>query len=96
MDKISSQKPTPKKKLRRWSKSEEVNGISKSLSVREVENGFVVEYSRYGRDSMKPESEYVDENKTYISKTNPLEDSEEEKEEEKDKFSLGNIDMLLF
>lgn len=93
--KLSAPVSSPKKKAR-WSKSVEVNGVTKSLTVKEVENGFVIEQSTYGRDSTKKDSEYMDENKTYVSKTNPLEgkDADEDKEDN-DPFTLKGLDVLI-
>lgn len=53
--------------------SYEENGITKSVEVKEVENGFVVCISEYGYKKDK----YINTNKTYISKTNPLEEESE-------------------
>lgn len=47
------------------------NGISKSVEVEEVENGFVITIRKWGRE--EGSDEYCDECKKYISKTNPLE-----------------------
>ena len=92
--KVSAPTSSVKKKAR-WSKSVEVNGVTKSLTVKEVENGFVVEQCTYGRDCTKKDSEYLDENKTYVSKTNPLEGREEDKEDNDDGFSLKGLDVLI-
>lgn len=83
------------KKKARWSKSIEVNGITKSLTVREVENGFIVEQCTYGRDNTKKNSEYMDESKTYITKTNPLEGKEVDEDKDNDPFTLKGLDVLI-
>lgn len=71
-------KPMEKSK-RRWRKEIESNGITKQVSVREADNGYVIEISKYGSiKNAKGDSEYVDERKEFISKTNPLEDKTEE------------------
>lgn len=96
MDKLTLKNPPLKEKKRaRWSKSIEVNGVTKSISVKEVENGFVIEQCMYGRDTTKKDSDYVDISKTYVSKTNPLEGKEEDKEEQSDEFSLKGLDTLI-
>jgi hypothetical protein len=96
MEKISIDSPkSPSKKKARWSKSIEINGITKSLTVKEVENGFIVEQSTYGRDSTKKDSEYMDDCKTYVTKTNPLEGKEADKDENNDPFTLKGLDVLI-
>lgn len=77
MDKVKLSSSEVKSKQLEWNKREEVNGISTSINVKQVENGFVVNISTYGRDTTKKDSEYKDDYKTYISKTNPLEVKEE-------------------
>lgn len=83
-----------KKGYARWSKSQEVNGVTNSITVREVENGFIIEINKYGRDTTKKDSEYCDESKSYISKTNPL-NGQEADNIQKDEFSLGNIGSVI-
>ena len=91
-DIISSVKS--KKGYARWSKSQEVNGVTNSITVKEVENGFIIEINKYGRDTTKKDSNYYDESKSYISKTNPL-DGQEADNMEQDEFSLGNIGSVI-
>ena len=96
MEKIALNGNTsPSKKMSRWSKSIEVNGVTKSLTVKEVENGFIIEQSKYGKDSTKKNAEWEDECKTYISKTNPLEGKEADKDDDNDPFTLKGLDMLV-
>lgn len=61
-----------KKSYKRWSKSSDMNGVHKSLSVSEIENGFLIETSTYGDIDGK----YMDDCKKYYSKTNPLSDDD--------------------
>lgn len=89
-----------KKKYRRWSKCVEMDGITKKIEVREVENGYVICKSMYGK--MEGSEEYIDERKEYISTTNPMEekskkmeDKEEEMEEEKEMDMLKSIKKML-
>ena len=81
------------KPRQRWTKSQEINGVSTSVTVEEVENGFIIRASKYGSDSTKKNSEYINEEKTYISKINPLKDKTPD--EDKDDFTLGNIDATI-
>ena len=92
--KISAPASSGKKKAR-WSKSVELNGVTKSLTVKEVENGFVIEQCTYGRDCTKKDSEYQDDSKTYVSKVNPLEGKEEDDEKEDNGFSLKGLDVIV-
>lgn len=96
MEKVAISSPkAPSKKKARWSKSIEVNGITKSLTVREVENGFIVEQSTYGRDTTKKDSEYMDDNRTYVTKTNPLEGKDADEDKDNDPFTLKGLDVLI-
>lgn len=51
------------------------NDVTKRITVEEVENGYIITYCTHGRRNKtkaKPEGEYFDETKKWISKTNPL------------------------
>ena len=68
------------------SMSETVDGITKSVNVEEIENGFIVSIHKYGMKPSKEgcsecDGEYIDETKRFYSKEKPLKE-EEEKEEE--------------
>ena len=81
-----------KKKYKSWRKSVEKDGVSKSVSVREVENGFVIDLEEYGDH----EGEWKSKCKTYISTKNPLEGEKEYDEEIDLKESiLKDIDNML-
>lgn len=86
----STSSPKPKK---RWRKEESVNGITKSVSVEEAENGFIVRICKYGSDNTKKDSKYIDEEKIFISKENPL--GELSPEDDSDDFSLGSINATI-
>jgi hypothetical protein len=84
------------------SMSETVDGITKSVNVEEIENGFIVTIHKYGMKSSgegcsECEGEYIDETKRFYSKENPLNKEAKQEEEERemsreDVFAL--IDML--
>ena len=85
------------------SMSETVDGITKSVNVEEIENGFIVSIHKYGMKPSKEgcsecDGEYIDETKRFFSKENPLnKEAEIEEEEERemtreDVFAI--IDML--
>ena len=60
-----------------WSKRVEADGKSKSISVREIENGYIVSVSV---SSENKDGEFIFQESEFYSKTNPLEDiSVEEK-----------------
>lgn len=61
---------TTKKKYASWSKSSEADGVTKRINVEEIENGYIVRLSEYGRVSS---DNYLDNNRTFYSETNPLE-----------------------
>lgn len=68
------------KEYKSWRKSSEKEGVSKSLCVKECENGYVIDINEY---SYKEGKSY-DNSKTFISTKNPLEGEMEHKEEEKE------------
>ncbi len=76
-----------KKSYKSWRKTEEANGISKSVSVNECENGFIIEISKYGCPRDEPNGKYIDDCKKYISTKNPL---ESEKEIESEEVNVGD------
>ena len=56
----------------------EKDGITRSIRVRKVENGYIVEVSEYGdKKNKEGEREWYDERQTYISTEDPLDDSNE-------------------
>ena len=79
-----------------WSYSTEDNGITKRCTVREVENGFTINISKYGypkSDDGEKEGDYIDERKEFISKVNPL-TAENLEESISDAETLGNIQTM--
>jgi len=84
------------------SMSETTDGITKSVDVEEIENGFIVCIRKYGMKSSKEgcdecDKEYIDETKRFYSKENPLNKEEEKEDKERDMsredvFTI--IDML--
>lgn len=74
---ISKTKNSNEKKS--WSKTIEKNGITETVKVEEVENGFLITKSKWGRDiDSKSPDKYIDECKKYISNVNPILDEEDE------------------
>jgi len=84
------------------SMSETVDGITKSVDVEEIENGFIVCINKYGikssgEDCSECDGEYINETKKFYSKENPLNKEEEKEDKERDMsredvFTI--IDML--
>lgn len=71
-------------KEEKYSISKEItkNGITKRLTIDEVENGFIICINKYGcKTNEDGEKEHFDSYKKYISKTNPLEKKEDVDEE---------------
>lgn len=58
------------------------NGLTKTMEVRKIENGYIIKKNIYGslKSSGDKEGRYVDETTEYYSETNPIK-SEEEKAE---------------
>ena len=67
-----------KKTYASWRKETRSDDVTTSINVEEAENGFVIRISKYG--SFGKNKEYKDISKTYISKTNPLSDSDMKEE----------------
>lgn len=63
-------------------KSLEKDGITTSIEVKQVENGYIVTVNEYGEDK---KGKWFNNDKQYISKTNPLEE-EGEADEKKESF----------
>lgn len=83
---------------KRWEKSETADGITKRVTVEQVENGYIVTMEKYGRSSQdSDDSEYTNDCKKYISKKNPLEGMapKTEKESVEDKI-LDGLENLSF
>lgn len=78
-----------------WSYSIEKDGITKRCTVKEVENGYTVRINKYGNIETEGEkdSEWIDETKEFISKTNPLE-AENLDESISDAETIGNIQQM--
>ena len=84
---------------KRWEKSETADGVTKRVSVEQVENGYIVTMEKYGRPSMDGDEDdkYTNECKKYISKKNTLEGMKPktEKESVEDKI-LDGLENLSF
>ena len=84
---------------KRWEKSETADGITKRVSVEQVENGYIVTMEKYGRalSDEDDDSKYTNDCKKYISKKNPLEGMapKTEKESVEDKI-LDGLENLSF
>jgi len=55
-----------------------VNDITRSIKVREVENGFVVEIHEDGYNGSGKNKDWYSARQTYISETNPIKDTKVE------------------
>lgn len=83
---------------KRWEKSESADGITKRVTVEQVENGYIVTMEKYGKLSVdEDDSKYTNDCKKYISKKNPLEGMapKTEKESVEDKI-LDGLENLSF
>ncbi len=83
---------------KRWEKSETSDGITKRVSVEQVENGYIVTMEKYGKLSVdEDDSKYTNDCKKYISKKNPLEGMapKTQKESVEDKI-LDGLENLSF
>ena len=80
---VPSAKATENKKYQTWSKEIRIGDLTKRLQVEEVSNGFLITYSKYGREEGK--EEYIDECVKKISTTNPF-DKSDTKDDEADEL----------
>lgn len=85
MNKLNT-KDMEKKAQKRWSKSESNNDGGKDITVREIENGYIIEIHKW---SESEEDGYKSTNKEIYSKTNPIEEKDPEKEDVE--FSLDSL-----
>ncbi len=75
--------------------SETADGLTKSVNVEKIENGFIVSINKYGSVKKNGKEEYIDENKKFFSKENPLEKKEEKEDRAMSREDVFNIiDML--
>ena len=74
--------------------SETKNGVTRTLRVRGVENGFIVEVREDGYKQIKGNKEWYCANQTFISKTNPLEEGEDS-EGKKSEIKSKDIDDMV-
>jgi len=81
-----------KEKRKSWSVKTEKDGVSTSIEVREVSNGFIICKTKYGS---KEDGEYFSDFEEWISKENPLAEKGEEKEEKDDLGPLKGLSGLL-
>jgi len=81
------------KKYKRWSKEETSNGITKSVRIEEVSNGYIITYCKYGTDESNPEAGYINEEIKKISKVNPFEKEESDDNDSDD--SKNSFDGLM-
>lgn len=65
-----------------YEKSWEDNGLRYRKEVRQVEGGYIVVESKYGKPKDEGEdADYIDERKEYVTDKNPLEKKKEEDDE---------------
>ena len=72
-NKIKESTSSSKKEYKKWRKSITKDDTSKSVSVEECENGFIIEICNEGRKN----GEWHYDSKKYVSKENPLKDEDE-------------------
>lgn len=76
----------------RYSISKEENGNSKKVTVKEIENGYLVCVTEEGYKGEGDKKEWYCETKEFYSKTNPLmEDKKEEEKEDKTESVLSKL-----
>lgn len=59
------------------------NGVTHTKEVRQVEGGYIIRESKWGKPEGDEEAEYMDETKEYVSTENPFKKKEESSDEEK-------------
>lgn len=77
MSKLVEKEPSSNKnKKKTWSKRIEADDITKEVNVREIDNGYIVRLTKYGKFGKG--GEWKEESREVYSKTNPLEVSLED------------------
>ena len=92
--KSSTQEKNTREGKESWTLREQYdNGESKTVTIREVENGFIICIEHYtpGNESKDQPTQSKWDNKEYISPTNPLDKSEKKEERTDKKVSTGDI-----
>lgn len=90
VDKLVSSKNEVKESM---SLSEKKGKLTQEVRVREIENGYIVTISKYGDDS---KGNYINEDKEYFSKTNPLnKNSTEETQKSLFEKTYDNIKEMM-
>ena len=77
-----------KKEYTKWKKSNTIGDDTKSIEVRECENGFIIREEH----SYKSDDGWKYDEKEYISKTNPLENDGDVTTKPSIKDLVGNLD----
>ena len=72
----------------KYSISKEENGKRKEVTVKEIENGYLVCIKESGYKGEGDKKEWYCDEKEYYSKTNPIEEEKKEKEEETESESV--------
>jgi hypothetical protein len=75
-----------------FSFSKKVDGVTKSVNGREVENGWVIDIEKSWTETDNDGNDrYKNDYKTYISKDNPLDKLKEKKKEKKDDTGVSGM-----
>ena len=83
-------------KKQSFSYSTEVNGIRKSVNVRQVENGWIVRVDKsWDEKNLLGQSDYRSEEKEYISSTDPRDLIKKKDPEEKESSIVGSVNSLM-
>jgi hypothetical protein len=85
---VKSEKETKKT----FSFSKEADGVTRSISGREVENGWVIDINKSWTEKDDDGNDrYKNDYKTYISKDNPLDKIKDGKKEKKDDSGISGM-----
>lgn len=79
-----------------WEKEVKMNGIREGICVRKVSNGYVIRVYKCGYPDDNYDGKYIDEEKEYVSTTNPLATDPEAKEIDLSGDALKEIRNLYF
>lgn len=70
---------------KKWEKSETKDGITKTMTVMQVENGYIIKYCKV----TEKDGAYEEEKKCFISHSNPMETKKEDIKED-----MNTLDAL--